>query len=584
MPQYTRYTVTPRRPVVPVWVRVLKWTVLVIVLAVATTFGMAFGYLQNAVSQVSRSDPTTVKAVQKVLTVPRTTHDPVNILVLGSDRRESLAGDKGRSDTIMLLRIDPRTKSISMLSIPRDLRVEIPGWGADRINAAYSDGGAALSVKTFETLTGLPVNHFIDVDFLGFIGIVDYLGGVYIDVDRQYYNNTAVTGYSSIDIKAGYQRLNGHDALAFVRFRHDALADWGRMQRQQLFLRELKRQALRWQNVLKFPKLIAMIARNTTSDVSSIKQLLSLVQLGIGVNTSHIYQTHVVGEPIVVGGADELQASPAEVAAVVDQFMNPQRPPVLAPRGESQPKGSFTVAVTNGGAPAGSAAGAAGQLAAQGYSTTVAGDVVQSDTKATTVYATQGFAGNARVVAAMLPPSRVITVPRAPGVQAGVTVALGPSYTGKLVLPQKAPAGPAIVHNSPQDTAQWLQLAHQTKVKVRMPTAWVPGFSYDWAMSRAYTIPTGHGSRAALVVVGLTSSGGYWHIEETRWTDPPAIAAPDAVTTVHGIRYLEFYNGTQLHMVAWKTAGTLYWVSNTLDNEIASNAMMALALSFTGVK
>lgn len=584
MPQYTRYTVTPRRPSVPVWVRVLKVTVLVIVVAVAATFGMAFGYLQNTVTQVSHHDAPTVKKVKKELTVTRSPHDPVNILVLGSDQRKSLAGDKGRSDTIMLLRIDPATKSVSMLSIPRDLRVEIPGWGTDRINAAYSDGGAALSVKTFETLTGLPVNHFIDVDFQGFVGIVDYLGGVYIDVDRQYYNNTAVTGYSSIDLKAGYQRLNGHDALSFVRYRHDALADWGRMQRQQLFLRELKRQALRWQNVLKFPKLIGMLTRNTTSDVSSIKQLLTLIQLGLGVDTSHIYQTHLVGEPIVVGGADELQASPAEIAGVVDQFTHPQRPPVLKPQGESQPKSSFTVAVVNGGAAAGSAAGVAGQLAAQGYSTTVAGDVVQGDTRANVIYATQGFAGNARALAAMLPPSRVVTVPRAPGVQTGVTVVLGVAYTGALVLPQKPAAGPAIVHNSPQDAAQWHQFAHQTKVKVRMPTAWVPGFSYDWTMSRTYTIPTGHGGRAALVVVGTTTGGGYWQVEETTWTNPPAIASPDAVVTVHGTRYMEFYNGVSLHMVAWKTARNLYWVSNTLDNEISSSAMMALATSFTRVK
>ncbi|MGD0998619.1 MAG: LCP family protein [Thermoleophilia bacterium] len=568
----------------PVWVRVLKWTVLVIVVAVATTFGMAFGYLQNTVAQVRTHDPATVKAVQKELTVTRTPHDPVNILVLGSDQRKSLPGDKGRSDTIMLLRINPVTKSISMLSIPRDLRVEIPGWGTDRINAAYSDGGAALSVKTFETLTGLPVNHFIDVDFVGFIDIVDYLGGVYLDVDRRYYNNTAVTGYSSIDIQAGYQRLNGHDALSFVRFRHDQLADWGRMQRQQMFLRELKRQALRWHNVLKLPKLIGMIARNTTSDVSSIKQLLSLIQLVLGVDTSHIYQTHVVGEPIVVGGADELQASPAEIAAVVDQFTHPQRPPVQVPQGESQPKSSFKVAVANGGAAAGSAAGVAGQLAAQGYSTSVAGDVVGSDTRATLVYTTQGFAGNARDIATMLPPSRVVTVPRAPGVQTCVTVVLGAAYTGALVLPQKAAAGPAIVYNSPQDTAQWRQFAHQTRVKVRMPTAWMPGYSYDWSMSRTYTIPTGHGSAAALVVVGSTTSGGYWHIEEMRWTDPPAVASPDAVRVVSGVRYLQFYNGTQLHMVAWKMAGNLYWVSNTLDNELANDTMMALATSFTRVK
>ncbi len=193
MPQYTRYTVTPRRAVAPVWVRVLKWTVLVIVVASAASLGMGVGYLQSALSQVAKSpaDRATVKAVKKELTATHTSHEPVNILVLGSDRRVGLAGDKGRSDSIMLIRIDPRTKSISMLSIPRDLRVEIPGWGTDRINAAYSDGGAPLSVETFKTLTGLPVNHFIDINFIGFIDIVDYLGGVYIDADRQYYNDTS---------------------------------------------------------------------------------------------------------------------------------------------------------------------------------------------------------------------------------------------------------------------------------------------------------------------------------------------------------------------------------------------------------
>ncbi len=586
MPQYTRYTVTPRRPVVPVWVRVLKWTVLVIVVATAITFGMGAGYLQHTVAQVAKSptDRITVKQVQKVLRVHRKPGEAENILVLGSDRREGIAGDKGRSDTIMLLRIDPATRSISMLSIPRDLRVEIPGWGTDRINAAYSDGGPALSVKTFENLTGLPVDHFIDVNFVGFIDIVDYLGGIYLDVDRQYYNNTAVTGYSSIDLQAGYQRLNGHDALSYVRFRHDQFGDWGRMQRQQVFLRELKRQALRWHNILKLPKLISIISDNTVSDVSSIKKLLSLVQLGLSVDTSHIYQTHLVGEPIVVGGADELQASPAEVAAVVDQFTHPERPPVQTPQAESQPKTSFTVALVNGGAPAGSAAGAAALLGAQGYATTVAGNAVQSDTKANLVYATQGYVGNASDLAAMLPPSRVVTVPRAPGVQTGVTVVLGADYTGTLVLPQKAAAGPDILYHSPQDTAEWRQLARKTKVKVFMPTTWVSGYSYDWTMSRTYTIPTGHGRAAAMVVCATTPTGGYWQIEEMRWTDPPAIASPDGVRVVGGVRYLQFYNGTQLHMVAWKSAGNLYWVANTLDNELGNDAMMALATSFTRVK
>ena len=587
MPQYTRYTVAPRRTAAPAWVRVLKWTVLLIVVVSALTFGMGFGYLQNTVNKVAGSDPATratVKAVQRQLAAQHGTHSPVNILVLGSDRRKHLVGDTGRSDTIMLLRIDPASKSISMLSIPRDLRVEIPGFGTDRINAAYSDGGPALSVATFKALTGLPVNHFIDVNFTGFTDMVDYLGGVYIDVDRQYYNNTAVTGYSSINLNAGYQRLNGSDALSFVRFRHDQLGDWGRMQRQQLFLRELKRQALRWQNVLKLPQLISTMTRNTVSDVSSIKKLLSLVELGLGANTQHIYQTHLVGEPIVINGADELQASPAEVAAVVDQFMHPLRPPVQQTEGESQPKSAFTVSVTNGGATAGSAVAAAGLLSVQGYTTAVAGNVLQGDSKATLVYATQAYVGNARALAAMLVPSRVVTVARAPGVQAGVSVVLGPSYTGTLVLPHKAPAGPTLTLHSPQDAAQWRALAHTTKLKLRMPTAWLPGFAYDWSMSRAYRIAVGHGSRAAVAVVGTTGSGGYWHIEETSWIDPPAIASPDGSTVVKGVRYLEFYDGANLHMVAWKINKTLYWVSNTLDNELANDTMMGLATSFTGVK
>ncbi len=587
MPQYTRYTVTPRRPAAPAWVRVLKWTVLVIVVAAATTLGMGVGYLQSTLAQVAstKGDKVTVKKVKKVLTVTRTAHEPVNILVLGSDRRKGIAGDKGRSDSIMLIRIDPRTKSISMLSIPRDLRVEIPGWGTDRINAAYSDGGAALSVSTFKTLTGLPVNHFIDINFIGFIDIVDYLGGVYIDVDRQYYNNTAVTGYSSIDLPAGYQKLSGRNALSFVRFRHDQLADWGRIVRQQLFLRELKRQALRWHNVLKLPKLINIITRNTVSDISSIKAFLSLTELVLGVNTSHIYQTHLVGSPVVVGGADELQTSSTEVAAVVSQFTHPEKPPVQKAAAEAQPKSSFTVTVTNGGATAGSASAAAGQLTVQGYKTQVAGDALKGDSKATLIYATEGFVGNARAIATMLPPSRVVTVPRAPGVESGVTVVLGPAFTGQLVLPKvTTSSGPTILAKASYDAAQWRQLDRRTKLRLRMPKAWASGYSYDWTMSRAYTIPTGHGKAAAAVVVGTTTSGGYWQIEEMGWTDPPAIASPDATKTVKGTRYLLFYNGTQLHMVAWKAGKTLCWVSNTLDNEIASQTMMALATSFVRVK
>ena len=594
MPQYTRYTVAPRKPAAPTWLRVLKWTVLVIVVAAAASVGMGVGYLQNALTQptTNRHTRQIISSIKPQLTQTHGTHAPVNILVLGSDRRAKLAGDKGRSDTIMLVRIDPRTRSISMLSIPRDLRVEIPGWGLDRINAAYSDGGPALSVKTFKALTGLPVNHFMDVNFDGFKDVVNYLGGVYLDVDRQYYNNTAITGYSSIDIKAGYQRLDGADALSFVRYRHDQLGDWGRMQRQQMFLREIKRQALRWQNVFKLPQLIKLLTKTTITDVTSLRQFLTLAQLAMSVDTTHIYQVHLEGHPIVVNGADELEASSAEVAAVVDQFMHPERPPVQQPSVETQAKASFTVTVSNGGAAAGSAAACAHLLAGQGYTTVVAGNVVQGDTQANTVYATEDYVGNARALAAMLAPSHVVTVPRASGVQTGVAVVLGSSYTGSLVLPQTTTTttqtGPAVQKHVSLDASEWKQLASQTHLKVYMPTSWVAGYSYEWSMARTYAIPTSNGNKGSLVVVGTTTSGGYWHIEETRWLDPPAIASPDAVKTVKGVRYLQFYNGTQLHMVAWVRRNTLCWLTNTLDDtptdEISNATMMALATSFTRVK
>ena len=92
----------------------------------------------------------------------------------------------------------------------------------------------------FEQLTGLPVNHFIDISFLGFVNIVDKLGGIYVDVDRRYYNPVG-TGWSAIDLQPGYQRLNGHQALSFCRFRHDAIGSFNRMVRQQIFLHEVER-------------------------------------------------------------------------------------------------------------------------------------------------------------------------------------------------------------------------------------------------------------------------------------------------------------------------------------------------------
>ncbi len=186
--------------------------------------------------------------IQGVQTEPVKPGGPRTLLVLGSDRRSKRSADAKigfvpRSDTILLIRLDPKRKRIAVLSIPRDLAVTIPGHGeAMKINQAYDFGGAKLTTETvkqlFETATGknFPINGVIDVNFNGFQRAVNYVHGVYVDIDHRYYIPPN-TGTSEIDLEPGYQRLVGSDALAYVRFRHND-SDLYRGARQQDFLRQ----------------------------------------------------------------------------------------------------------------------------------------------------------------------------------------------------------------------------------------------------------------------------------------------------------------------------------------------------------
>jgi hypothetical protein len=108
--------------------------------------------------------------------------------------------------------------------------------------------------------------------------------------------------------------------------------------------------------------------------------------------------------------------------------------------------------------------------------------------------------------------------------------------------------------------------------------------SYDDSSNfRAYTIASGHGNRAAVCVVGVTANAGYWHIEETTWTDPPMLSDPNDVKTINGRGYMLFYQGQNLHRVAFKANGCLYWVTNSLDDQLSNQLMLALATSMVPV-
>jgi LCP family protein required for cell wall assembly len=172
---------------------------------------------------------------------------PQTILMLGSDRRfgDKKKGIPPRSDTILLVRLDPKKKAMAVTSIPRDLEVNIPGHRRGKINAAYGTGGPELSLRTVKAL-GFHVTQIVNVNFGGFQRGINRLGCAYVDVDRRYFNDNhppveSRENYATIDLQPGYQRMCGSDALDYVRFRH-LDDDFVRASRQQDFLRQLKTQ------------------------------------------------------------------------------------------------------------------------------------------------------------------------------------------------------------------------------------------------------------------------------------------------------------------------------------------------------
>lgn len=192
----------------------------------------------------------------------------VNILVLGVDERSD---DVGRSDTMFVVTIDTSTKEVSMLSVPRDTRVKIPGHGWDKINHAYAEGGVKLSQKAVEDLLGIPIDYYMTINFAGFYKIVDALGGVDIDVDeRMYYEDP----YDNlvINIQPGVQHMDGKKAIQYVRYR-DSAGDIGRIARQQKFIKAMMREAADPTNILKLPAVIKEINEVVKTNMSTAEML-----------------------------------------------------------------------------------------------------------------------------------------------------------------------------------------------------------------------------------------------------------------------------------------------------------------------
>ena len=237
---------------------ILQTKILMMVAAVCAVAYIAFGYLfpEKGLDNLDPSDRLNLKK---------------NIVVLGVDERSD---DVGRSDTLFVVMFDSKTKSASLLSIPRDTRVRIPGHGWDKINHAYAYGGRELTQKTTEELLGLKINNYVMVDFKGFTGLVDAIGGIDIDVEKDMYYHDTWDGFT-IDLKKGRQHLDGKTAIQYVRYR-DEEGDIGRIRRQQHFLMAVYDKITSADMLLHIPGL----AKQLTSMVKTDLPLSDMVELG----------------------------------------------------------------------------------------------------------------------------------------------------------------------------------------------------------------------------------------------------------------------------------------------------------------
>jgi LCP family protein required for cell wall assembly len=271
------------------------------------------------------------------------------ILLVGSDHRWR-SGDGARSDTIILARIQPHRDRIALLSIPRDLYVAIPGHGHDRINMAFRYGGERLLTRVVRDTLGIEIDHFIEVDFHGFKDIVGDLGGVWFSVDQRYYNRnvgTLETNYANIDLQPGYQKLDGDQALAFARYRHDD-SDLVRAARQQLLMRVVAHDALghSW-NVFRMRRLAFALAKATTSDISSLGEVLSLGRAIHDTPASRVVRTTVRADSLVLSGADYLSSTRSQLRATVRAWMGVGR--AKARTGPARPAPSSPPALRDDG-------------------------------------------------------------------------------------------------------------------------------------------------------------------------------------------------------------------------------------------
>jgi polyisoprenyl-teichoic acid--peptidoglycan teichoic acid transferase len=495
----------------------------IVILFVATTtaVGGLLGFKQLA------SDLSATPALKQARVTIANPGAPQTILAVGSDHRAGEPFNAAHTDTMMIIRLDPDSSTINVLSIPRDLRVDIPekeGLVTGKLNSAYSVGGPNLLIKTIQqnVFPDLQVNHIVDINFGGFTELVNAIGCVYTDVDHRYYNNTAVTNYSSIDLQPGYQKLCGSEALAFVRFRHSD-SDIVRNARQQDFIRWAKDQYSQDQLISNRDKLVSIFGQHTQTDrdLHTTDGLINLFNLVAFMDGHTIKQIPFPAEILPCYGGPATTATGAGATQT----------PCYVGAEQNAEERAFTALMTP----------TASQPAANP--------------------APAGSPGPARAGAQGAQPPSDVTADVADGkAQAAALRGAGmPVYYPRVITP----------------AGQYCTDGSNT-----CPVQTASGGSYP----RMYHIRDQQGNAYPAYRMTLTINpdlGEYYGVQGTTWQHPPLLNSPTSTRTVNGRQLLLYSNGGKLALVAWRAPSGVYWVSNTLTNTISNRQMVEIAASLT---
>jgi LCP family protein required for cell wall assembly len=592
--------------------KIFFWFLVAVLVAAGGLAGGVWLYFEHSVEATRASSPE-ARAAQAILDEVPPPDQPAVAMVLGYDsRRGADKGNPPRSDTVLLVRADPQSKAISLLSFPRDLIVEIPACRGfptreTRINEAYTECGTKGTLQTVRNLTGIPINYFISVNFRGFKDIVNELGGVYIDVDRRYFNdNSGPDGYATIDLRPGYQRVKGGPALDYVRYRH-ADSDLYRNARQQEFLKAVKQQVSGLSAAWKLHGIVNAITSNVEVGVGGggtlePETVLSYAKLAYELPSGNFHQVRIEGlTEANIGGAAVLTASESQVDAAVEAFMNPdpdaaEKAATVATGGKPKPTGrsgppasSVTVEVLNGNGVAGAADDAAYLLARRGYQAANGGNADRLDYfKTTIVYdpANADGEGAAADLAKLFGDADVAAAPSDAPVETTLRVIVGQTFKGTLAPGPKDETPehtPAAVEKDPGEAAALLKRA-QPKVDFQLlvPTLRERASDLsDLQPIRTYGI---NGHDAVRIVYNGPFGTDYWGIQQTSWTEAPALDGPSLTRRIGGREYRLFFNGAHLHLVAFEENGAAYWVVNSLLDKLSNETMLAIAKGLQPVR